>query len=127
MRVIVYRVVLQRTRGKNASRVALMSAGRARARRAAAISFSTDGTGNDPRRRVRSSVARRAPTLIRKCVRFSRSRLLLGDDGHEGGNLLGFDLRVLDLLAVAVRSAVLSAILNIARRVRTRERRAARY
>jgi hypothetical protein len=38
-----HRVVLQRTRGKNASRVALMSAGRARARRAAAISFSTEG------------------------------------------------------------------------------------
>lgn len=37
------------------------------------------------------------------------ARLLLGDDGHEGGNLLGLDLRVLDLLAVAVRRAVLLA------------------
>lgn len=50
MRVTVYRVVLQRTRGKNASRVALMSAGRARARRAAAISFSTHGKRPPPPR-----------------------------------------------------------------------------
>ena len=58
------------------------------------------------RRRVRSSSPAELHT-IRKCVCFSR--LLLGDDGHEGGNLLGLDLRVLDLLAVAVRRAVLSA------------------
>ena len=96
MRVTVYRVVLQRTRGKNASRGALMSAERARARRAAAISFSTDGTMMERARQLHT---------IRKRVCFSR--LLLGDDGHEGGNLLGLDLRVLDLLAVAVRSAVL--------------------
>jgi len=57
MRVTVYRVVLQRTRGKNASRVALMSAGRARARRAAAISFSTDGTTP-----AAASVRRRPPS-----------------------------------------------------------------
>jgi hypothetical protein len=59
------------------------------------------------RRRARQSPPEKLHTV--NASRLFLARLLLGDDGHEGGNLLSLDLRVLDLLAVAVRRAVLLA------------------